>query len=173
VKASAEIEYFRTMARYNTWANNRLYDAAAALPDATYRKTVPSFFGSLHATLNHILVGDRIWMGRLTGKPDKEITALNQILYDSFGRLRAARDMQDERIAEFFDRLTARALNKPLVYKTISGEAQKTPMRLVLGHLINHQTHHRGQCHGLLSALGVKEPPPLDLILYARLIQKG
>ena len=58
------LEHVRRMARYNAWANGRLYDACATLPPAEYYAARPSFFGSLHATLNHILVGDSVWLGR-------------------------------------------------------------------------------------------------------------
>jgi len=163
-----DLAYFRTLARYNQWANRRLYAAAAALPEADYMKRLPSFFGSLHATLNHILVGDRLWLGRLTGHPDTGIHALSQILYPELAGLRVAREAEDALIITFVDELDEPALNSTLRYKTIKGAAQTTPVRFVLGHLFNHQTHHRGQCHGLLSALGVAEPPELDLIYYLR-----
>ena len=163
-----DVGYFRTLARYNRWADRRLYAAAAALHEADYRRAVPSFFGSLHATLNHILVGDRIWMGRLTGHPDANIRSLDQILYADLAGLRVAREAEDASIINYADELDEPTLNSTLRYKTTSGEAQATPLRLVLGHLFNHQAHHRGQCHGLLSALGVKDPPPLDLIFYLR-----
>ncbi len=163
-----DLAYFRTLARYNQWANRRLYAAAAGLHEADYMRALPSFFGSLHATLNHILVGDRVWMGRLTGHEETKIRSLDQILYAELAGLRVAREAEDARIVNFADELDEPTLNSTLRYKTTKGEAQATPLRLVLGHLFNHQTHHRGQCHGLLSALGVKDPPPLDLIFYVR-----
>lgn len=163
----AELNYFRTLARYNQWANRRLYAAAGALPEADYLRPLPSFFGSLHATLNHVLVGDRAWMGRLTGHP-ANIKSLDQILYADFVGLRVAREAEDAAIVNFMDSLDEPTLNSTLRYKTLGGESHATPTRLVLGHLFNHQTHHRGQCHQLLSALGVKEPPPLDLMHYVR-----
>lgn len=164
----AELNYFRTLARYNQWANRRLYAAAAALHEADYMRPLPSFFGSLHATLNHVLVGDRIWMGRLTGHPPAGIKGLDQILYADFVGLRVAREAEDASIVNFMDGLDEPTLNTTLRYKTTSGDAVATPMRLVLGHMFNHETHHRGQCHQLLSALGVKDPPPLDLMHYVR-----
>lgn len=164
----ADLDYFRTLARYNRWANRRLYAAAGALPEADYMRPLPSFFGSLHATLNHILVGDRLWMGRLTGHPETKIRSLDQILYADLVGLRVAREAEDASIVNVMDALDEPTLNTALRYKTTTGESQATPVRLVLGHLFNHQTHHRGQCHQLLSALGVREPPALDLIHYVR-----
>ena len=163
-----DLAYVRTLARYNQWANRRLYAAAAALPEAEYMRELPSYFGSLHATLNHILVGDRLWLARLTGPPAAGITALDQILYADLVGLRVAREAEDALIINYADDLDEPTLNSTLRYKTVKGDAQAAPLRLVLGHLFNHQTHHRGQCHGLLSALGVKEPPELDLIYFVR-----
>ncbi len=160
------IEHFRTFARYNRWANARLYAACAALHEADYLKPRESFFGSIHATLNHILVGDRVWMGRLTGH-DPGIKALNQILYADFAGLRVAREAEDAQIVAFVDALDLPALNGTLRYKSMAGAPQATPLRWVLAHQFNHQTHHRGQVHGLLSQTAVK-PPELDLIYYLR-----
>src|SRR5689334_23382665 len=72
--------YFSTLARYNAWANRRLYDAVAMLPEAEYMKSRPAFFHSIHGTLNHILVGDRIWLARIEEKPPPKL-AHDQILY--------------------------------------------------------------------------------------------
>jgi uncharacterized damage-inducible protein DinB len=104
----------------------------------------------------------------LSGHPDTGIHALNQVLYPELAGLRVAREAEDALIIAFIDELDEPALNSTLRYKTTKGAPQATPVRYVLGHLFNHQTHHRGQCHGLLSALGVKEPPELDLIFYVR-----
>ena len=81
-------------AGYNTWCNERLYDAAAQVPDADYRANRGAFFKSLHGTLNHLLVGDRIWMRRFTGRGDVPPN-LDAILYDDFAQLRAARRAED------------------------------------------------------------------------------
>ena len=163
----AELEYFRTLGRYNRWANQRLYTACARLSEAEYLKKRPSFFGSLHATLNHVLVGDRIWLGRLTGHPAAHIKSLDQILYPEFAGLHVAREAEDAAILHYVDSLDEPTLNSTLRYKSMDGETLAFPVRYVLGHLFNHQTHHRGQAHGLLSQADV-EPPPLDLLLYLR-----
>ncbi len=157
----------RRMARYNRWANRRLYTACAAIaPDDYYRKR-QSFFGSLHATLNHILVGDRAWLGRFVGRPATEIKALDQMLYADFAGLRVAREAEDERLLDYAERLEDAALGRTIDYATMSGVRQSDPLGPVLMHLFNHQTHHRGQAHDQLSQIGV-DPPPLDLILYLR-----
>lgn len=163
--ARAELDYFRTFGRYNQWANRRLYAACATLPEGEYLKRRPSFFGSIHAALNHILVGDRIWLGRLTGHLATHIRALDQILYPEFAGLQVAREAEDAAIINYLDGLDEPTLNSTLRYKSMEGESLALPVRQVIGHLFNHQTHHRGQAHGLLSQTSVP-PPELDLLLY-------
>ncbi len=159
-------DHFRTMARYNQWANERLYAACAKLHENDLFLQRPSFFGSIHATLNHILVADRIWMGRLTGHPAK-IARLDEILYGDFAGLRVARTAEDAQIVAYCDALDEPTANTTLRYTNMAGESLATPVRWVLTHFFNHQTHHRGQTHGLLSQTGVS-PPPLDLLYYLR-----
>ena len=159
-------EYFRTLAQYNAWANGRLYDAVAGLPGDDYRTDRKVFFGSIHRTLNHILVGDEVWLGRIEGIAST-VESLDQILYDDFDGLRAARTSEDARIERLAGGLTAEALAVPLVYETMAGEPVETPLPWVLSHFFNHQTHHRGQVHGMLSQAAVA-PPPLDLIYFLR-----
>jgi uncharacterized damage-inducible protein DinB len=156
--------YFQRLARYNAWANRRLYDACGALSRDDYVAPRPSFFGSIHRTLNHILVGDRVWMSRFEATP-LGISSLDQVLYDDFAALRAARAAEDERIQRWTQRLGDEALGGDLEYRNMAGEAKRSPLRWAIAHFFNHQTHHRGQAHGLLSATPVA-PPPLDLLYF-------
>ena len=156
------IVYFRQLAQYNAWANWRVYEACAQLSDSERKAPRPCFFGSIHRTLNHILVGDRVWLSRLTaGKRD--IVSLDQELYSDFAELRAARIREDERLIGVLDRYDEAEMAGFLSYKSMDGAAQRVPMVQVLGHIFNHQTHHRGQVHALLSGTPVA-PPSLDLI---------
>lgn len=161
-------DYFRTLARYNTWANGRLYAACATLSDAEYRKDRKAFFGSLHGTLNHILVGDRIWLGRITGSPSG-VSSLDQILFDDVASLRAARETEDARIEAVVAPWTDADFRRTVRYRTIASPQKDmaTPLDIVLGHMFNHATHHRGQAHALLSQAGAS-PPALDLVFYMR-----
>jgi uncharacterized damage-inducible protein DinB len=159
-------DHFQTFARYNAWANDRLYAASAQLSDADFRASRQAFFGSIVGTLNHILVGDRAWLGRIDGVPSG-ITRLDEILFDDLAVLRQARVAEDERILKLTETLDAEALSRDLVYRTVAGVEHRTPLVWVLSHMFNHQTHHRGQAHGLLSQTTVK-PPPLDLIFFLR-----
>jgi uncharacterized damage-inducible protein DinB len=122
----------------------------------------------LHGTLNHIMVGDRVWLGRITGEPSG-VTALSQILFDDLPALSAAREADDTRIEAAVEPLGDADLSRVVRYRTISAPQTEmaTPLHFVLGHLFNHATHHRGQAHALLSQTAVP-PPPLDLIFYLR-----
>jgi uncharacterized damage-inducible protein DinB len=155
------------MAQYNAWANARLYAAARGLPDASYRKNVGAFFGSLHGTLNHLLVTDRIWMRRLTGEGD-DPKALNAILFDDLASLERARTAEDDRIVRYVDGLREEEFDKEFNYSTTKGVPQRDPVGSILAHLFNHQTHHRGQAHAILTVLGIPEPQPLDLLVMLR-----
>ena len=152
--------------RYNRWANRRLYDACAILPDEAYRARRPSFFGSIHRTLNHILVGDRIWLGRIRGEPPNGLP-LDAELYPDFATLRAARESEDDRIRAFADGLSESDLAGVIEYANTSGARFAMPLGLILQHVFNHQTHHRGQVHALLKEAGA-EPPALDIVVYLR-----
>lgn len=155
---------YALMARFNAWANQRLYDTVAKLTDAERRFDRKAFFGSIHNTLNHLMVGDRIWLGRLEGK-DPGIKALDQILYDDFAALGKARAAEDERFVRLVDSYRPDDLQRPITFRRLAGGgAEKTlSVENILLTLLNHQTHHRGQVHAMLTAAGVT-PPPMDVI---------
>lgn len=160
-------EHFALMARYNAWANTRLYRMAGNLSDEQYRRNVGAFFKSLHGTLNHVLVADRIWMSRMTGTGVAP-TRLDAILFDDLGELSEARRTEDERILRFVEERTDAQLEAPLDYRMMDRSKQQQKLREVLAHLFNHQTHHRGQAHAILTALGVKDPDSLDVLWMLR-----
>ncbi|MFB2551146.1 DinB family protein [Ensifer soli] len=161
------IEHFRMFAAYNIWANRRVYGAAAALDDRAYRQEAGAFFGSLHRTLNHLLVADRVWMRRFTGSGPQP-QALDEILHEDFAGLEAARDAEDARIRDWIDGLAAEALDAPFTYSPISSPAIITQrLGAALSHMFNHQTHHRGQCHAILTGIGGPSLV-LDLVYFLR-----
>lgn len=159
--------HFTMMAEYNAWANRRLYGMARQLPDKQYRRDVGAYFKSLHGTLNHLLVADLIWMHRLTGVGDYP-KSLNAIVFDDLPSLWAARQQEDRRIIGYVDGLSDAQLEELWEYRTLNGVVQKQRRRETLAHLFNHQTHHRGQAHAILTILGVREPDGLDLLLMQR-----
>ena len=158
---------FRMFAAYNEWANRLLYQEVAKLSDAEFRADKGAFFGSLRGTLNHILVADRIWQKRFTGTGDAP-TALDTILHDDFAGLQAARWAEDDRIITWVAGLGEADLEADIVYTPLTNPTVITHrLRSALFHVFNHQTHHRGQCHMILTALG-KPGPVLDLIYFLR-----
>ena len=156
--------FFGKLADYNIWANTRLYDAVAQVPEADFRADRGAFFRSLCGTLNHILVGDRIWLRRITGDGDAP-DRLDAILHEDLADLRWAREAEDRRIVAVVDGMDDTRLAGTAAFRNSKGVANEQPMALVLVNLFNHQTHHRGQAHTLLSQLGF-DPPSLDLMAF-------
>ncbi|ANL39950.1 DinB family DNA damage-inducible protein [Rhizobium phaseoli] len=161
------LRQYRMFAAYNRWANAQLYAAAAALSDAEFRSDRGAFFGSLHRTLNHLMVADRIWMKRFTGIGEAP-TTLDAVLFEEFDALAAARRTEDERIIAWTGTLDEATLAGNFTYMPVTQQIAMTqPLWTALSHLFNHQTHHRGQCHMTLTALG-KPSLGLDLIYFLR-----
>ena len=160
---------YTMFAGYNRWANERIYAAAAAMPEAEYLRPRGAFFGSLHGTLNHLVVTDRIWLRRFTGEGPLH-TRLDEVPYADLASLRAARAAEDERIIGYVDGLSEEALAATFSYRTITSPKDITqPLAPALSHFFNHQTHHRGQAHGLVSLIsGNDAAPSLDLIRFQR-----
>ena len=165
-------EHYRQFAHYNAWANRRLYDAAATLSDDEYRADKGAFFKSMHGTLNHLLATDRIWMQRFTGEGDAP-QRLDAILHDRFDALRQARESEDQRIVAYVEGLDETRLAGVIRYRRVSTPDEFVqPLMPALDHWFNHQTHHRGQAHAILTALG-KPAPELDLLYFQRLSAVG
>jgi uncharacterized damage-inducible protein DinB len=156
------IAHFQMLGRYNTIANQRLYEACARLDDDEYREERRGSFASIHRTLNHILLGDRIWMGRFVEPGLTRTPALGAILYDDFSALTAARQSEDAQIEAFLAELDPDFLTREIHYINSAGELYIDPASLALAHMFNHQTHHRGQAHVMLSETSV-QPPSLDM----------
>lgn len=148
-------------ARYNRLANETLYEACARLSDEERRRDLGAFFGSVHGTLNHLLLGDRIWMTRFAGGAHPS-TDLGAILYDDFAALRAERAAMDAGIEAFIANLPPGYAAGTIRYVNNAGLTSEDPLDVLLPHFFNHQTHHRAQVHTLLSQLG-QDPPVLDL----------
>lgn len=157
----ALIDHFRLLARYNRGANERLYDCCAQLSADQLAAPRPAFFRSILGTLNHIMVGDRVWLARFEGGTAPS-TGLDAILYPAFTDLRAARQVEDDRIDRLVAGLDADFLAGTIVYVNNEGRRLEDPVSLLLPHFFNHQTHHRGQVTDLLMQTDVP-PPVLDM----------
>ena len=147
--------HVQTMARYNRWMNQKVYDGCAGLSDEDRKRDMGAFFRSIHGTLNHILLADRIWMGRFTGEPFP-VRSLDQELYADFNMLRDERAAEDECIIDWVASCSPEDMEGDLVYTSIvNPEPRRYPLWFALSHFFNHQTHHRGQITTLLTQLGV------------------
>ena len=159
--------HFEELAAYNAWANRRLYDAAEALDDDLLHQDCQVAFGSLHGTLNHMFVADVIWMSRFRGQPNPP-WALDHIAHDDMGDLRARREALDRDIEGFVASLREERLSSELTYMALT-QPEKVSQGFAgaLTHFFNHQTHHRGQCHAMLTRLA-GAAPSLDLVYFQR-----
>ncbi|MEM7177774.1 MAG: DinB family protein [Pseudomonadota bacterium] len=159
--------HFQMFAGYNAWANGRLYAASAELSEADYRADLGAYFKSVEGTLNHLMIGDLLWIARFRGQAMPKLP-LTDILHDNLPDLTAARKVLDADIVRLIDEMPPDRFGKSFTYRamTLPGE-QSQVLAEALSHFFNHQTHHRGQVHALLSRLGLKAPP-LDLLYYQR-----
>ena len=159
--------HFSMLAGYNRWANELLHEAAGQLSQTEYDSDVGAFFHSMNGTLNHLLTGDRIWMHRFTGEGDHP-DRLDAVPYPLHADLTVARHAEDRRILRWVDGLEAEQLFSTFTYETMTDRRQVTQhLAPALSHFFNHQTHHRGQAHAIVSILG-HAPPAIDLIYYLR-----
>jgi uncharacterized damage-inducible protein DinB len=151
--------YAELMAEYNRWMNGKIYAACADLPDAERRKDRGAYFKSITGTLNHILWGDRMWYARFTGGEMPSGRGGDE-LYSFFGDLRAARAAMDEELLRWARSLTPAWLEEPLTWSSrLYAFTQTQPRWVLVVQLFNHQTHHRGQVHAMLTSMGVDVGP--------------
>jgi uncharacterized damage-inducible protein DinB len=142
------------LAHYNQWMNEKVYTAAARLEDEERKRDRGAFFSSIHRTLNHLLVGDQIWIARFTGTTST-IRRLDEELYGEFDALRAERVRFDQKIVDWAVQLTEADLERELVFTGITNPGRRRcSMWFAVTHLFNHQTHHRGQLSTLLFQAG-------------------
>lgn len=158
--------HFMMFAAYNRWANGRLYDAADALTDEEFTRDAGAFFGSMMGTLNHLLVTDRIWMKRFTGQGDAP-ARLDAIIQKALPALRMAREAEDRRIVEWVEGLSDKDVAGRFSYLTTDMRTISQRLAPALGHLFNHQTHHRGQAHMILTVLGYASIQ-MDMMYFQR-----
>ncbi len=146
--------YYQLMATYNQWMNQRLYAVCAQIPDARRKQDMGAFFKSIHGTLNHLLWADQVWQSRFTDRP-RPSTPLGQNVCDRFDTLRHQRDELDRFIIDWADQLDPNWLLQPFEYTSmVDGVTRQVPTWVLVTHLFNHQTHHRGQVTTLVKQLG-------------------
>ena len=161
------LQHYRMFAAYNAWANARVYSAAGTVAHDDYMRDLGAFFHSVHGTLNHILYADGVWMTRFHGGQTGPVK-LNTILYEDFESLKLARESEDVRIVGFINGLSAEQLNGTFSYtRGNPPETYTDRLANTLAHFFNHQTHHRGQVHMMLTMLG-RPSLELDLVYFLR-----
>lgn len=159
-------QHFELLASYNKWMNSKVYEAASQLTTTDLAKDRGAFFGSILATLNHIVVGDIIWLKRFANHPScltslqkvaelPSPISLNQVLFDDFNNLRERRNWLDEQIINWIRELSEADPNYILRYRNTKGVSVSKCYSSLLIHFFNHQTHHRGQVSTLLSQAGL------------------
>jgi uncharacterized damage-inducible protein DinB len=160
------IAYVQRMAQYNRWQNENLYGAADRLGDAERRADRGAFFGSIHGTLSHLIWGDRLWLSRFDGRPSPPGgIPESPSLHPEWRSLKAARSALDGEIEHWASGLTADWLASDLTYFSQSANRDMSaPRWMFVTHFFNHQTHHRGQVHCLLTQAGAK-PHDTDLVM--------
>ena len=157
--------FAQKMARYNAWQNESLYAAADALSDEARRADRGAFFKSIHGTLNHLLWADTMWMSRVAGGPNPNVPLADSVSFRAdWAALKEERAAMDARLVAWADALDEAALDGD--FSWYSGALQAhivKPRKLIVAHIFNHQIHHRGQVHAMLTAAGAR-PQDTDLI---------
>jgi uncharacterized damage-inducible protein DinB len=157
-----EPQYCQLMARYNRWMNERLYALLAQMADDERRRDRGAFFGSIHGTLNHLLWGDRMWLGRFIDEPCTA-PAFGADMFADFAELQREREVTDRNMLHWAGNVTPAWLASTLTYTSkVDGRTRELPATAAAIHLFNHGTHHRGQLTTLLKQAGF-DPGVTDL----------
>ena len=159
------VDYVRTMASYNSWQNENLYGAAGTLTDAQRKEQRGAFFGSIHGTLNHLLWGDQMWMSRFAQTPKPKAPGIpgSSAMFEVWDDLARERRAFDQAMIAWATKLDSQWLENDLTwFSGAAGREVTKPKWLLVTHLFNHQTHHRGQVHCMLTQCGAK-PGVTDL----------
>lgn len=148
-------ELYQAFATYNREMNRRVYAVSAQIPDAERRADRGAFFKSVHGTLNHLMFGDHAWMNRFDGGK-RPVPAPGVDLFDDFDDLRAAREALDEEISAWTQTLTTPWLAEVIEWHSnMDKTTRRQPRWLMVSHMFNHQTHHRGQLTTVLTQMGL------------------
>ena len=152
--------YCRMMTRYNAWQNRQLMDGLQSLPVVELTRERGAFFGSILGTLNHLLWGDRMWMSRFAGWPKPGVGIPDSPrLCPTLAAWSAERFRADGQMRLWAERVHAVDLAGNLTwYSGATGREVSKPMALCVTHMFNHQTHHRGQVHAMITAAGGNGP---------------
>ena len=164
--------YFAALARYHAWATHKLLTQdLAGLSDEDWHRDLRLFFGSVHRTVNHLLVADHLWYARFADNTSLRL-ALDAELHRDRAELVAALGTAADRWAPWVEAMDSSRLDGDLVYTRTDGQVARIPFAPALGHVFNHATHHRGQITAGVTALG-HEGPSLDWSRFLQLDAKA
>jgi len=160
------VNQFQLFSEYNLLMNQRIYGAASRLSDNELNRDSGAFFRSIIGTLNHIMVGDIIWLKRFSSHPSCEHTlsyisqlnnpkALDSLLYRELAQLEIERVKLDNIIIRWINGLSAQDIKDSITYYNMAGDKFNKPFASLISHLFLHQVHHRGQVTTLLAQLDV------------------
>jgi uncharacterized damage-inducible protein DinB len=159
---------FQFLAQFNQWVNERLYGVISGVTEEEYRRNTGVFFGSLFQTCNHLLVLDRLWTTRLTGESSEDIKSVKDVVCPDFSQLLHARRAMDTKVIETVTGLESQDLEREFTFVIrASGRTATMKGQHMLLAMFNHQTHHRGQMHCVLTQFGY-EIPGLDVPGFVR-----
>lgn len=152
--------YCLVMARYNAWQNTQVKQAMSGMSAAALTQDRKSFFGSILGTANHILWADLLWMSRFAdGTPPDGGIETSPAFCGSLQEWELQRFRADSRIMQWAESLSSIDLAGELTYRSVArGDLVTIRRKLAVMHMFNHQTHHRGQIHAMLTAAGSKAP---------------
>ena len=156
-----QVANFQLLANFNKWTNEKIITSCKKLTETEYKKDRGAFFSSIHGTLNHLLVVDRAYIFHIEEK-DHGLKGLDQILFESLRQLEEARIKEDKRLIDLVNSLSLESIHKEITYKGFETGNTTYTINILLITLFNHQTHHRGQIHNMLSQAGIK-PPQIDI----------
>ena len=159
------MEQFLLLAKYNRWMNHSIYKTCLAMGQGNVDKNQNSFFPSISKTLNHLLLGDLVWLYRCSGDKgvmkfvdgngdDFKIRSLDQVIFSRLEALWEKRKDVDNDIVEYVESLSPDQVNESIEYRSTDGSSHSKDLGTVLTHWFNHQTHHRGQITALIHQQG-------------------
>lgn len=150
------------MAAYGGWMNGRMLDLCGSLSEAERKRDLGAYFKSIHGTFDHLIYGDVSWMGRFTGSP-MPARKIGEVMHESWDELAAARRAMDRRIEGWAAEVTESWLAETMSYVSVNdGKTRTLPRWVLVAHMFNHGTHHRGQLTTLMKQLGI-DPGVTDL----------
>ncbi len=157
-------QHFDTLTQYHSWAFHRLYEYLESVSETDYRRECGLFFKSIHGTLNHSLLADKIWYGRCINEPFT-VSGLDEELYSDRKQLETEINNQSVKWNELLKKVDSDKLGNFIEYRTTQGSHKTLLLANIISHTVNHGTHHRGQVSAALTQFGYPAPE-IDIPLF-------